>query len=104
MLPMFITPVEVRDFVAIVDGRCCVCLLAETIAAVDNIAEIARVDGVDEIQIGLNDLNIERGTPFSSRLSSTGRRTAWRVRCARSASHSVLAVSPGPARASCRPK
>lgn len=64
MLPMFRTADEVRDFVEILDGRARLCLLAETAGAMNDIAEIAAIDGVDEIHIGLNDLSLDLGLGF----------------------------------------
>jgi HpcH/HpaI aldolase/citrate lyase family len=61
MLPMFRQPDEVERFVRLVDGRAEVVLLLETPEAVERIEEIAAVDGVDEIHIGLNDLTLALG-------------------------------------------
>lgn len=58
MLPMFRNRVEVEQFVELVDGRAKVQLLLETKEAFENIDEILKVKGVDEIHIGLNDLHL----------------------------------------------
>lgn len=58
MLPMFKTAEDVRNFVKYVNGRVKVQLLLETAEAVDNIDEILKVSGIDEIHIGLNDLHL----------------------------------------------
>lgn len=64
MLPMFRTAQEVEQFCALVAGRARICLLLETAGAVANVAEIVRVQGVDEIHIGLNDLHLDLGRTF----------------------------------------
>jgi 2-keto-3-deoxy-L-rhamnonate aldolase RhmA len=63
MLPMFRHPEEVARFVRLVDGRAEVVLLLETPEAVERVEEIAVIDGVDEIHIGLNDLTLALGLP-----------------------------------------
>jgi HpcH/HpaI aldolase/citrate lyase family len=63
MLPMFRTAAEVERFVALVDERARVVLLLETPEAVDAVEEIAAVEGVDEIHLGLNDLTLALGLP-----------------------------------------
>ncbi len=57
MLPMFTDAAEVARFIELVDGRAYVSLLLETAPAVARIDEIVRVQGIDEISIGLNDLH-----------------------------------------------
>jgi 2-keto-3-deoxy-L-rhamnonate aldolase RhmA len=61
MLPYFHAADEVRSFVKLVGGRARVSLLLETAAAAARIAAIARVRGVDEIHVGLNDLRLSLG-------------------------------------------
>lgn len=56
MLPQFERPEQAARFVEFVDGRAEVVLLLETAPAVARVREIAAVDGVSEIMIGLNDL------------------------------------------------
>lgn len=58
MLPMFQTPQEVIKFINYVSGRAKTMLLLETKEAVENIDEILRIDGIDEIHIGLNDMHL----------------------------------------------
>lgn len=58
MLPMFKTAKEVERFIDYVDERAKVQLLVETAEAVNNIDEILKVPGIDEIHIGLNDLHL----------------------------------------------
>ena len=57
MLPMFRTAEEVERFVRFVDGRAEVCLLLETPEALFRLHDICEVDGIDEINAGLNDLH-----------------------------------------------
>lgn len=64
MLPMFHGRDEVERFCALVDGRARISLLVETVGAMDNLAEIVRVPGIDEVHIGLNDLHLELGCRF----------------------------------------
>jgi hypothetical protein len=61
MLPYFRTASEVESFVGLVQGRALVSLLLETGAAADDVAAIARVRGVGEIMVGLNDLSLDLG-------------------------------------------
>ena len=63
MLPMFTSAGEVARFVAAVDGRATVVLLLETAQAAARAGEIAAVDGVDEVHVGLNDLTLSLGLP-----------------------------------------
>ena len=58
MLPMFYTAQEAKEFVSYVSGRAKTMLLVETIEAEKNLEEIAKVEGIDEIHIGLNDLHL----------------------------------------------
>lgn len=64
MLPMFYTPNEVRRFCRAVNSRAKVCLLVETIGAMENLATCVEVPGVDEVHIGLNDLHLDMGCSF----------------------------------------
>ena len=72
MLPMFKTRGEVERFVAMVDGRAKVQLLVETAEAAANIEEICKVQGVDEIHIGLNDLHLAYRQKFMFQLLADG--------------------------------
>jgi hypothetical protein len=56
MLPMFESAADASQFVEWVAGRAKVYLLVETPAAAMRIHDIVRVDGVDEIHVGLNDM------------------------------------------------
>lgn len=61
MLPMFRRVDDAARFVELVAGRAEVVLLVETVAAAFRIGGIARIPGVDEIMIGLNDLHLDAG-------------------------------------------
>jgi len=56
MLPYFKAKDEVEIFIKQVRGRAKVCLLLETVHAVNNIDSILSVPGIDCVHIGLNDL------------------------------------------------
>jgi HpcH/HpaI aldolase/citrate lyase family len=66
----------------LVRGRALVTLLLETGAAVDDVAAIARVRGVDEIVVGLNDLSLDLGfsNQFTLLVSPVLERVADEVR------------------------
>jgi hypothetical protein len=82
MLPYFRTATEVETFVELVQGRAFVSLLLETGAAAEDVAAIARVRGVDEIIVGLNDLSLDLGFPnqFALLVSPVLERIAKHVR------------------------
>ena len=61
MLPMAEDPDVVRRFVDVVAGRAEVSLLVETPVAASRICEIASIEGVDEVHVGLNDLRLALG-------------------------------------------
>jgi hypothetical protein len=64
MLPMFRGSAEVLRFCDAVNLRARVCLLVETVGAMEALAECIQVSGVDEVHIGLNDLHLELGCRF----------------------------------------
>lgn len=72
MLPYFKTLDEVKEFLRIVDGRCITNLLVETKEAVELLDEILKLDGVDEIHVGLNDLHLEMHMNFMFELLANG--------------------------------
>jgi hypothetical protein len=78
MLPMVAAPAEAERFVALVAGRALVVLLVERREALDALAALAAVPGVDEIHIGLNDLALSLALPTrwailaSDRLADAG--------------------------------
>jgi 2-keto-3-deoxy-L-rhamnonate aldolase RhmA len=61
MLPMFRGAGEVERFVETVGDRAEVVLLLETREAAERIEDIASVDGIGEVHVGINDLAIELG-------------------------------------------
>lgn len=61
MLPFFTSPEEVAEFVGLVAGRAKVVPLVEHIQAAESIEEIVKIEGVDELHIGLNDLGLSMG-------------------------------------------
>jgi citrate lyase beta subunit len=61
MLPFFHTTEEVRRFIKLVRRRAKTILLVETKAAMDNLADFIKEDGIDEMHIGLNDLSLSLG-------------------------------------------
>lgn len=72
MLPFFKTKEEVELFVNYVNGRAKVCLLCETSEAVENIDSILKVEGIDYIHIGLNDLHLSYNMKFMFELLANG--------------------------------
>ena len=61
MLPHFHTVDEAGNFVHAVNGRARTVLLVETVSAAAKVAQLCRIDGVDEIHFGLNDLSLDLG-------------------------------------------
>lgn len=72
MLPMFRTAQDAQTFVDYVDGRAKTILLVETAEAVDNIEDILRVQGIDEVHVGLNDLHLAYHKTFMFELLCDG--------------------------------
>jgi hypothetical protein len=72
MLPMFTTPKEVKTFVSLINGRTVVNLLLETPQALVRIDNILKIDGIDEIHIGLNDLHLGMELKFMFEILSGG--------------------------------
>lgn len=72
MLPYFKTAAEVEEFVRLVDGRAKTLPLMETREAAENADEILRVDGIDEIYVGLNDMSLSYGYSFMFQLLADG--------------------------------
>jgi citrate lyase beta subunit len=61
MLPMVESAREAREFARLVDGEATVVLLVETGEAIRRLPELAAVDGVHEVHIGINDLALSLG-------------------------------------------
>lgn len=72
MLPMWKTVGEVRDFLGCVNGRVRTSLLLETREAENCLDEVLKMDGIDEIHIGLNDLHLSYGLSFMFELLANG--------------------------------
>lgn len=72
MLPFFKTVAEVRQFIAMVNGRAKTCLLVETPQAALLLDEILELPGIDMIHIGLNDLHLALGMKFMFELLADG--------------------------------
>lgn len=72
MLPMFKTCREVDRFISIINGRAATSLLLETSQALVRIDDILRIEGIDEVYIGLNDLHLSMGLDFMFELLSGG--------------------------------
>ena len=61
MLPYFKSVAEVQRFLTLVNHRARTMLLLETAEAVKDLDAILRLNGIDEVHIGLNDLSISYG-------------------------------------------
>jgi hypothetical protein len=61
MLPMVSEVAEAELFVDAVGGRAAAVLLIESADAVANVGDLAVIDGVDELHLGLNDLALSLG-------------------------------------------
>lgn len=72
MLPMFKDAGQAQNFIESVTGRAKACLLVENKFAVEDIDNILKLQGIDEIFIGLNDLNISYGGKFMFEMLSGG--------------------------------
>jgi len=72
MLPMFTHLREVESFFNYVNGKTKTCLLLETSKACLNIDEILKVNEIEEIHIGLNDLHIDMRLNFMFELLING--------------------------------
>ncbi len=72
MLPMAFDQYDVKHFVEYVGGRTKTCIMIETSQAMARIDNILKVEGIDEIFIGLNDLHIGLGLSFMFEVLSGG--------------------------------
>jgi hypothetical protein len=64
MLPMFTSTAELRDFAAIVAGRCPIVALLETAGALNALDDWITTPGLAEVFVGLNDLHLSLGLRF----------------------------------------
>lgn len=72
MLPMWKTAEDVKYFIDTVNGRAGTMLLLENKEAVGCLDEVLRINGIDEIHIGLNDLHLSLGKQFLFELLADG--------------------------------
>lgn len=72
MLPFFKTVDEVKRFLSAVRGRAKTMLLLETPEAVEIVDDLLRLEGIDSIHIGLNDLSLGYGMKFMFELLTDG--------------------------------
>lgn len=72
MLPYFKTAEEVAAFVKLVDGRAKTLPLVETPEAAEVIDDILKIQGIDEIFVGLNDMSLGYGKKFMFELLTDG--------------------------------
>lgn len=72
MLPMWKKAEEVRQFVSFVGGRAKTMALLETKEADAAVGEVLKIDELDEIHIGLNDLHLSYGKQFLFELLADG--------------------------------
>ena len=64
MLPMFENAAQLREFLAIVDGRVPVSALLENAGALSSIDDWIAAPGLSEVFVGLNDLHLSLGRRF----------------------------------------
>lgn len=72
MLPMWKTIEEVELFIHAVDRRAKTVLLLETKEAADCLDDVLKLNGINEIHIGLNDLHLSYGLTFMFELLTDG--------------------------------
>ena len=72
MLPMIKSAKQVEEFIRVVDGRAKTMLLLETAESNENIDEFLRVEGIDEVHIGLNDMHLAYRKKFMFELLTDG--------------------------------
>lgn len=72
MLPMWRSAAEVAEFVRCVGGRAVTMALLETKEADAALEETLKIEGLDEIHIGLNDLHLSYGRQFLFELLADG--------------------------------
>lgn len=72
MLPMWKSVEEVKNFINAVGGRTKTTLLLETKEAEECLDDVLKLDGIDEIHIGLNDLHLSYKLTFMFELLTNG--------------------------------
>ena len=72
MLPMWKTTQEVEQFIKAVNKRAKLSLLLETKEAEDCLDDVLKLNGIDEIHIGLNDLHLSYHLDFMFELLTNG--------------------------------
>lgn len=72
MLPMWRTADQLRELVALVNGRAKIMPLLETDSAADHLDEALALSGIDEMHIGLNDLHLCYRQKFMFQLLADG--------------------------------
>lgn len=72
MLPMWKSAREVQNFIDAISGRAKATILLETKEAEECLDEVLKIDGIDEIHIGLNDLHLSYGLTFMFELLTNG--------------------------------
>lgn len=77
MLPFFKTVSEVNRFIDAVGGRAKVCLLVETPEAASLLEQIVKIQGIDMIHLGLNDMHLALKMKFMFQLLADGSVDKW---------------------------
>lgn len=77
MLPFFKTVKEVEEFIGYVGYRAKTCLLLETPEAAGILGQIVKVQGIDMIHIGLNDMHLALKMKFMFQLLADGSVDRW---------------------------
>ncbi len=72
MLPMFRSARELAYFSQLVGGRVPIVPLVETAGAMNDLANVLQVDGIEEIHVGLNDLHLDLGLSFLFEIVANG--------------------------------
>lgn len=72
MLPMWKSAAQAEEFINAVGGRARTVLLLENQSAVECLDDVLKLDGVDEIHIGLNDLSLSMKKRFLFELLADG--------------------------------
>jgi len=72
MLPFFETAKDVEIFIRHVGGRADTIILLETLKGINNLNEILKVEGINYLHIGLNDIHIAKKSSFMFEPLSNG--------------------------------